>query len=161
MPTLETAPPVTRDRILHGTAISAEQRQARQDAVIAAARAHRLREPVRCDAVQVVRDRATFWSVLAASQDRPFSLDLADAPALVATGAADLGAALDVVVRAAAHLGRLAVLRGQAGGVLVVTRRCERGRRGGQVGAFVAARGGIGRRVSGRILRDGLFCCRL
>lgn len=38
MPTLETAPPVTRDRILHGTAISAEQRQARQDAVIAAAR---------------------------------------------------------------------------------------------------------------------------
>lgn len=68
------------------------------DTVIAAARAHRLREPVRCDAVQVVRDRATFWSVLAASQDRPFSLDLADAPALVATGAADLGAALDVVV---------------------------------------------------------------
>lgn len=38
MPTLATAPPVTRDRILHGTAMSAEQRQARQDAVIAAAR---------------------------------------------------------------------------------------------------------------------------
>ncbi|WP_036457222.1 3-carboxyethylcatechol 2,3-dioxygenase [Mycobacterium sp. UM_WGJ] len=38
IPTLATAPPVTRDRILHGTAMSAEQRQARQEAVIAAAR---------------------------------------------------------------------------------------------------------------------------
>lgn len=38
IPTLATAPPVTRDRLLHGTAMSAEQRQARQDAVIAAAR---------------------------------------------------------------------------------------------------------------------------
>ncbi len=38
LPTLATAPPVTRDRILNGTAMSAEQRQARQDAVIAAAR---------------------------------------------------------------------------------------------------------------------------
>jgi 2,3-dihydroxyphenylpropionate 1,2-dioxygenase len=38
IPTLATAPPVTRDRLLHGTAMSAEQRQARQEAVIAAAR---------------------------------------------------------------------------------------------------------------------------
>lgn len=38
IPTLATAPPATRDRLLHGTAMSAEQRQARQDAVIAAAR---------------------------------------------------------------------------------------------------------------------------
>lgn len=38
IPTLATAPPATRDRILHGTEISAEQRAARQDAVIAAAR---------------------------------------------------------------------------------------------------------------------------
>jgi 2,3-dihydroxyphenylpropionate 1,2-dioxygenase len=38
MPTLATAPPVTRDRILHGTQMSAEQRQARQAAVMAAAR---------------------------------------------------------------------------------------------------------------------------
>lgn len=38
IPTLATAPPVTRDRLLRGTAMSAEQRQARQDAVIAAAR---------------------------------------------------------------------------------------------------------------------------
>lgn len=38
IPTLATAPPAIRDRLLHGTAMSAEQRQARQDAVIAAAR---------------------------------------------------------------------------------------------------------------------------
>ncbi|WP_373692377.1 3-carboxyethylcatechol 2,3-dioxygenase [[Mycobacterium] kokjensenii] len=38
IPTLETAPPVTRDRILHGTAMTAQQRQARQEATIAAAR---------------------------------------------------------------------------------------------------------------------------
>lgn len=38
IPTLETAPPVTRDRILHGTPMSAEQRQARQATVIEAAR---------------------------------------------------------------------------------------------------------------------------
>lgn len=38
IPTLATAPPVTRDRLLHGTAMSTEQRQARQDAVVAAAR---------------------------------------------------------------------------------------------------------------------------
>lgn len=68
------------------------------DTVIAAARSHRLRQPVRCDAVQVVRDRATFWSVLAASQERPFTATLPDRPAVVATGAADLGAALDVIV---------------------------------------------------------------
>lgn len=38
IPTLATAPPGTRDRILHGTAMTAEQRQSRQDTVIAAAR---------------------------------------------------------------------------------------------------------------------------
>ncbi|WP_046315737.1 3-carboxyethylcatechol 2,3-dioxygenase [Mycobacterium sp. UM_Kg1] len=38
IPTLATAPPATCDRILHGTAMTAEQRQSRQDAVIAAAR---------------------------------------------------------------------------------------------------------------------------
>ncbi len=37
IPTLASAPPATRDRILHGTPMSAEQRQARQAAVIAAA----------------------------------------------------------------------------------------------------------------------------
>lgn len=38
IPTLATAPPATRDRILHGTAMGAEQRQAREDATAAAAR---------------------------------------------------------------------------------------------------------------------------
>lgn len=38
IPTLATAPPVTRDRILHGTPMSAEQRAARQATVMAAAR---------------------------------------------------------------------------------------------------------------------------
>ncbi|ORA80620.1 3-carboxyethylcatechol 2,3-dioxygenase [Mycolicibacter kumamotonensis] len=38
IPTLATAPPAIRDRLVHGTAMSAEQRQARQDTVIAAAR---------------------------------------------------------------------------------------------------------------------------
>ncbi len=68
------------------------------DTVIEAARSHQRRGPVRCDAAQVVRDRAKFWSVLAASQDRPFTATLDDGPALVATGAAELGAGLDVIV---------------------------------------------------------------
>jgi signal transduction histidine kinase len=68
------------------------------DTVIEAARSHQRRAPVRCDAAQVVRDRAKFWSVLAASQDRPFTATVVDSPALVATGAAELGAGLDVVV---------------------------------------------------------------
>lgn len=38
IPTPATAPPVTLDRILHGTAMSAQQRHARQEATIAAAR---------------------------------------------------------------------------------------------------------------------------
>lgn len=68
------------------------------DTVIEAARSHQRRAPIRCDAAQVVRDRAKFWSVLAASQSRPFTATLADAPAVVATGAAELGAGLDVIV---------------------------------------------------------------
>lgn len=68
------------------------------DTVIEAARSHRRRAPVRCDAAQVVRDRAKFWSVLAASQDRPFTLEVGDTTALVASGASELGAGLDVVL---------------------------------------------------------------
>jgi signal transduction histidine kinase len=68
------------------------------DTVIEAARSHRRRGPVRCDAAQVVRDRAKFWSVLAASQDRPFTVRICDSAALVATGATELGAGLDVIV---------------------------------------------------------------
>lgn len=68
------------------------------DTVIEAARSHRRRAPVRSDAAHVVRDRAKFWSVLAASQDRDFSLEACDTPALVAIGAPELGAALDVIL---------------------------------------------------------------
>lgn len=68
------------------------------DTVIAAARSHRRRAPARTDAAQVVRDRAKFWSVLAASQDRPFTLEVCDATALVATGGTELGAGLDVIL---------------------------------------------------------------
>ncbi|MHB1010749.1 MAG: sensor histidine kinase [Propionibacteriaceae bacterium] len=68
------------------------------DTVIEAARSHRRRAPVRSDAAQVVRDRAKFWSVLAASQGRPFSLDVCDSSAVVAVGAEELGAGLDVVL---------------------------------------------------------------
>jgi signal transduction histidine kinase len=68
------------------------------DTVIEAARSHRRRAPVRCDAAQVVRDRAKFWSVLAASQDRPFTVEICDSAALVSTGATELGAGLDVIV---------------------------------------------------------------
>lgn len=68
------------------------------DTVIEAARSHRRRAPVRCDAAQIVRDRAKFWSVLAASQDRPFTVQISDSAALVATGATELGAGLDVIV---------------------------------------------------------------
>jgi len=68
------------------------------DTVIEAARSHRRRAPVRSDAAQVVRDRAKFWSVLAASQDRPFTVEVVDSKALVAAGAAELGAGLDVIL---------------------------------------------------------------
>jgi signal transduction histidine kinase len=68
------------------------------DTVIEAARSHRRRAPARCDAAQVVRDRAKFWSVLAASQERPFVLEVCDTPALVAASSSGLGAGLDVIL---------------------------------------------------------------
>lgn len=68
------------------------------DTVIEAARSHRRRAPVRCDAAQVVRDRAKFWSVLAASQDRPFTVEVCDTTALVAASSSGLGAGLDVIL---------------------------------------------------------------
>jgi signal transduction histidine kinase len=68
------------------------------DTVIEDARSHHRRAPVRGDAAQVVRDRATFWSVLAASQGRPFSLDVRAGDAIVPVSAAELGAALDVIL---------------------------------------------------------------
>jgi signal transduction histidine kinase len=68
------------------------------DTVIEAARSHRRRAPARSDAAQVVRDRAKFWAVLAAAQDRPFTVEVCDATAVVAASASGLGAGLDVIL---------------------------------------------------------------
>ncbi|WP_024286577.1 HAMP domain-containing sensor histidine kinase [Cellulomonas sp. KRMCY2] len=69
------------------------------DAIVWTAR-HPLHDaPVsRCDAVQVVRDRATFWGVLAVDQGRDLRLDVPDAVLGVGVGADELGVALDVLV---------------------------------------------------------------
>lgn len=62
------------------------------------------RRPVRegaraaCDAAAVVRDRATFWGVLAEDQGRPVVVDVPPAPVLVRLDAADLGDALDALL---------------------------------------------------------------
>jgi signal transduction histidine kinase len=50
------------------------------------------------DAAAVVRDRVAFWSVLAEDTGRTVTLDLAPGPLMVATGADDLGAAVDAVL---------------------------------------------------------------
>lgn len=69
------------------------------DAVVWAAR-HPLHDApvVRCDAVQVVRDRAAFWGVLAVDQGRDLRLDLPEVELTVDVGADELGVALDVLV---------------------------------------------------------------
>lgn len=51
-----------------------------------------------CDAAEVVGARGRFWAVLAAAQGRDLTLDVTDAPAPVAMGPAELGAAVDVLV---------------------------------------------------------------
>ena len=51
-----------------------------------------------CDAAAVAAERAAFWSALAEDQGRPVRLDLDDRPVSVALSAADLGAALDVLL---------------------------------------------------------------
>jgi signal transduction histidine kinase len=68
------------------------------DTVIQAARTHDRRAPQRCDAAEVVRARARFWAVLAVDQERDLRLDLPADPVPVPLGAAELGAALDVLV---------------------------------------------------------------
>lgn len=52
----------------------------------------------RCDAAVVVRDRAEFWGVLAVEQRRDLRVDVPDAPVPVPVAAAELGAALDVLL---------------------------------------------------------------
>ncbi len=68
------------------------------DTVIHAARTHDHRTPARCDAGEVVRARGRFWAVLAVDQRRDLTVDVPPVEAPVALGAAELGAALDVLV---------------------------------------------------------------
>lgn len=51
-----------------------------------------------CDAAAVVADRGRFWGVLAADRGRPLRVDVAPVPLGVPVSAADLGAAVDVLV---------------------------------------------------------------
>lgn len=88
------ADPAERDRL----AAHVDDVAAAVDAVIQTARQHDRRAPERCDAAAVVRDRARFWSVLAASQGRALELEVVPGPVWVAASPADLGAALDVLV---------------------------------------------------------------
>jgi signal transduction histidine kinase len=55
-------------------------------------------EPGRCDAAEVTRARARFWSILAQDQSRAMRLDVASFPVLVAVAEPDLGACLDALL---------------------------------------------------------------
>ncbi|GII59714.1 two-component sensor histidine kinase [Planotetraspora thailandica] len=83
---------------------SAARLQARVDALERAVTSvitdvrRRTRESADCDAVSVVRERVTFWAVLAEDQDRPVELDLPQAPLKVSAGAADLSACVDALL---------------------------------------------------------------
>ncbi|HQY34701.1 MAG TPA: HAMP domain-containing sensor histidine kinase [Actinotalea sp.] len=68
------------------------------DVIIRTARRHEPPAPSRCDATRVVRERATFWGVLATDQGRDLRVDVPDGVVPVPVAAADLGAALDVLV---------------------------------------------------------------
>ncbi len=69
------------------------------DAAVSAARSPgRPPVPARCDAGQVVRERALFWSVLAEETHRPFTVSAPDAPVQVGVSADLLGAALDALM---------------------------------------------------------------
>ncbi|WP_372593444.1 ATP-binding protein [Actinotalea sp.] len=68
------------------------------DTVIHSARQHDRRSPARCDARQVVAERARFWAVPASAQGRELELELVDEVAAVALDEATLGAALDGLV---------------------------------------------------------------
>ena len=88
------ADPAERDQV----AAHVDGLVAAVDTVIHAARTHDPRVPAACDAGEVLRARATFWGVLAVHQDRPLTVDVPPGPTTVAVGAAELGAALDVLV---------------------------------------------------------------
>ena len=54
--------------------------------------------PVSCDAAEVIRDRAEFWSALAEDESRPWQLAGAERPVTVPVPASELGAALDAML---------------------------------------------------------------
>ncbi|MEU8271749.1 ATP-binding protein, partial [Sphaerisporangium sp. NPDC049002] len=58
----------------------------------------RSQEHASCDAVAVVAERVTFWSVLAEDQGRPVELDLPQGPLSVAVSAAELSACVDALL---------------------------------------------------------------
>jgi signal transduction histidine kinase len=51
-----------------------------------------------CDAAEVIRQRAEFWSVLAEDQGRPMRLELAHGPLMVGVAQPELGACLDALL---------------------------------------------------------------
>lgn len=51
-----------------------------------------------CDAAEVTRRRAVFWSVLAEDQDRPMRLDVGPGPLMVGVAEPELGACLDALL---------------------------------------------------------------
>jgi signal transduction histidine kinase len=51
-----------------------------------------------CDAAELTRQRAKFWSVLAEDQGRPMRLDLARGPLMVGVAEPELGACLDALL---------------------------------------------------------------
>lgn len=54
--------------------------------------------PVCCDAAEVIRDRAEFWSALAEDESRPWQLAGAERPVTVPVAAPELAAALDAML---------------------------------------------------------------
>ncbi|WP_018503611.1 HAMP domain-containing sensor histidine kinase [Parafrankia discariae] len=70
------------------------------DYIIRAARALGDEQPAarRCDAAEVVRDRADFWSALAEDQGRRWSVSGVDRPAPVPVARAELATALDALL---------------------------------------------------------------
>ena len=80
-----------------------------------------------CDAAEVARQRAEFWSVLAEDQGRPMRLDVATGPLMVGVAEPELGACLDALLgNVFAHTPQrtgftIALHRRQRGGGAVMT----------------------------------------
>ncbi len=99
-------------------------------AMIEDARTRVRNEPGRCEAAEVTRARARFWSVLADDQSRPMRLDITDHPVLVGVAEPELGACLDALLgNVFAHTpqgtGFEIGLRPRSGGGAVLTVRDE------------------------------------